>query len=37
MSNQGSNRAIGWLIFIAVVIVGNIILYTTTGHIFIPR
>jgi hypothetical protein len=37
-TGDGSNNtAIGWLIFFLVFVVGNIILYSTTGWIIIPR
>ena len=38
MSNDegGGNPWIGWLIFILIFGVGNLILYSTTGIFFIP-
>jgi hypothetical protein len=37
MSDDGDNRGImGWVIFILIFGVGNLILYMTTGIFFIP-
>jgi hypothetical protein len=33
---EGGNPLIGWLIFILIFGVGGVILYATTGIIFIP-
>lgn len=34
--NDGGNGLIGWIIFILIFGVGNLILYATTGIFFIP-
>ena len=34
---EGNNPALGWLIFLLIFVVGNIVLYVTTGWVLIPR
>lgn len=36
-SGDGNNSVIGWIAFVLIFVVGNIILYSTTGWIIIPR
>jgi hypothetical protein len=36
MSNDNGNGAVGWIIFILIFGVGNLILYMTTGIFLIP-
>lgn len=36
MSDEGGGGAMGWLIFIGIFVVGNFILYQTTGIVLIP-
>jgi hypothetical protein len=33
---EGGNKLMGWVIFILIFVVGNIILYNTTGWVIIP-
>ena len=34
---EGGHPAMGWMIFILIFVVGNIVLYLTTGWVLIPR
>ena len=36
MSDDGDGGAMGWIIFIAIFGVGNLILYKTTGILLLP-
>ena len=35
--DEGGSGIMGWVIFLLIFVVGNVILYATTGIILIPR